>query len=477
MPTRARRVPAARHAYRVRVPTVLWFRRDLRLTDHPALLAAVAAGDGEVVPVFVVDPALWRTGAAPRLAYLARSLRHLDTTLDGRLVVRTGDPRTVVPAVAREAGATEVHVTAATEPYGRRRDEGVAAALEPDGARLVPTGSPYAVGPGQLATQAGTPFQVFTAFRGAWLDHGWHAPAPAPGAVRWTALGTDGVPAEPSTDVELPDAGEDAAHRRWSDFLSDDLERYPTDRDRPDLDGTSSMSVHLKYGEVHPRTLLADLATVAAARGPAAAPLRDAAATYRSELAWREFHADVLWHSPSAATTSLRAVVPEDAWAGGQAERTALDAWQHGRTGYPMVDAGMRQLRALGWMHNRVRMVVASFLVKDLHVRWQRGAEHFMQWLVDGDVPQNQLNWQWVAGSGRDAAPYFRIFNPVTQGVKFDPEGRYVRRWVPELRDIPGSAVHQPWLLPRSAAPDYPERIVDHAAERRVALDAHGRRP
>lgn len=461
----------------------MWFRRDLRLDDHPALLAAVAGShdadgaDGRVVPLFVVDPALWRTRATPRLVYLARSLRSLDAALGGHLVVRTGDPRTVVAAVAQEAGATAVHVTAATEPYGRRRDEAVAGVLGHDGVPLVPTGSPYAVGPGQLATQAGTPFQVFTAFRGAWLDHGWHAPARAPGAVNWATLAGDGVPEEPATDVELPAAGEQAARARWAEFLADDLDRYPTDRDRPDLDGTSNMSVHLKYGEIHPRTMLADLAAAGTSRAAGDEARRDAVAGYRSEIAWREFHADVLWHSPSAATRSLRPVVPEDAWAEGEAERTALTAWAEGRTGYPLVDAGMRQLRALGWMHNRVRMVVASFLVKDLHVRWQRGAEHFMQWLVDGDVPQNQLNWQWVAGSGRDAAPYFRIFNPVTQGTRFDPDGRYVRRWVPELRDIPGAAVHQPWLLSRSAAPDYPERIVDHAVERRVALDAHGRRP
>jgi deoxyribodipyrimidine photo-lyase len=476
-------VPRDRVTYRVRVPNVLWFRRDLRLCDHPALLAAVDSsresdrpGDG-VVPLFVVDPQLWQAKAGPRLTYLARSLRDLDAALDGRLVIRTGDPRSVVPAVAREAGATAVHVTAATEPYGRRRDENVAAALDADHVPLVPTGSPYAVGPGQLATKAGTPFQVFSAFRDSWLDHGWHAPAPAPGTVDWLALAGDGVPEEPGTDVELPAAGEHAARARWADFLADDLEQYPTDRDRPDRDGTSTMSVHLKYGEIHPRTLLADLAAVSASRSPGAGALRDAAAGYRSEIAWREFHADVLWHSPTAANRSLRAVVPEDAWAEGTDEQTALDAWTVGRTGYPLVDAGMRQLRALGWMHNRVRMVVASFLVKDLHVRWQRGAEHFMRWLVDGDVPQNQLNWQWVAGSGRDAAPYFRIFNPVTQGTKFDPDGQYVRRWVPELRDIPGAAVHQPWLLPRTAAPDYPERIVDHAVERRAALDAHGRRP
>ncbi|TGJ97590.1 deoxyribodipyrimidine photolyase, partial [Actinotalea fermentans ATCC 43279 = JCM 9966 = DSM 3133] len=261
-------------------------------------------------------------------------------------------------------------------------------------------------------------------------------------------------------------AGEAAALARWHAFLADGLADYPTARDRPDLAGTSYLSPALKWGEIHPRTLLADLASAVRS---GAVP-EEAAATYRSELAWREFHADVLFHHPGAARRSLRAVVPEDAWAGGATEDALLGAWREGRTGYPMVDAGMRQLLGTGWMHNRVRMLVASFLVKDLHVRWQRGAEHFMAHLVDGDVPQNQLNWQWVAGTGRDAAPYFRIFNPVTQGLKFDPDGAYVREWVPELRGIAGKAVHEPWKVP-GGAPGYPERVVDHAVERKVSLE------
>ncbi|WP_421740415.1 cryptochrome/photolyase family protein [Cellulomonas sp.] len=439
------------------MPSIHWFRRDLRLADNPALLAAVEearAADGEVVPLFVVDPALWRAAGAPRLAYLARSLRALDEALDGRLVVRHGAASSVVPAVAREVGAPSVHVTAATEPYGRRRDEAVDRALD---VPLVRTGSPYAVAPGRLTTQAGTPFQVFTPFRGAWLDHGWSAPARRPQQIPWADVASDGVPEDPATEVRLPPAGEHAAHARWTEYLHDDLAEYGTLRNRPDLDATSMLSIPLKYGELHPRTLLADLAQ---------APFDTA--TFRSELAWREFHADVLWQHPGAARRSLRTVVPEDSWDDGDA---SFAAWAEGRTGYPFVDAGMRQLRALGWMHNRVRMVVASFLVKDLHVRWQRGAQHFMDWLVDGDVPQNQLNWQWVAGTGRDAAPYFRVFNPVTQGERFDPDGAYVREWVPELRGIPGRAVHQPWKLGLEAPEDYPDPIVDHAVERKVALD------
>jgi deoxyribodipyrimidine photo-lyase len=277
----------------------------------------------------------------------------------------------------------------------------------------------------------------------------------------------DGVPDAPPTTVDLPTAGEAAARHRWATFVADALADYDEDRDRPDLDGTSSMSVPLKYGELHPRTLLADLA---------GADSSASVATFRSELAWREFHADVLWHHPDATRRSLRAVVPDDAWATGPAADDDFAAWAEGRTGYPLVDAGMRQLRAIGWMHNRVRMVTASFLVKDLLQPWQRGAQHFLAWLVDGDVPQNQLNWQWVAGTGRDAAPYFREFNPVLQGHRFDPDGTYVRRWVPELRGIPGGAVHEPWKLPAAAAPDYPPRLVDHARARAAALEAYGRR-
>ncbi|MGN8246016.1 cryptochrome/photolyase family protein [Cellulomonas soli] len=451
--------------------TVCWFRRDLRLLDHPALLAARDAARGgapsaqhEVVALYVLDPALWRRAGNPRLAYLAASLRALDAQLDGRLVIRTGDPALVVPQVVRESGARSVHVSAATEPFGRRRDRDVDRALRTAGldVPLVATGSPYAVAPGRLLNRAGTPFQVFTPFRTAWLAHGWHTPAPAAADVAWTPLPTEPVP-HVEADVTLPPAGEHAALDRWDAFRHDGLHAYATQRDRPDLEGTSLLSAALRWGELHPRTLLADL-TDAAGDAP------DGVTVFRSQLAWRDFHADTLWHHPDSRTRSLREVVPDDAWATGPDADAAFDAWRQGRTGYPFVDAGMRQLQATGFMHNRVRMVTASFLVKDLHLPWQRGAAHFLDRLVDGDVAQNQLNWQWVAGTGRDAAPFFRIFHPVTQGRRFDPDGHYVRRWVPELRGVPGAAVHEPWLLGLQAPDDYPERLVDHAVERRVAL-------
>src|SRR6478735_7188741 len=364
--------------------SVLWFRRDLRLSDNPALLAAAA--DGPVLPLFVVDPVLWRPAGAPRRGYLADSLRSLSAAV-GRLGVLEGDPVRRVVEAARAVGAQRVHVAADFGPYGARRDAAVEQALGEAGIELVRTGSPYAVAPGRLTTGGGTPYQVFTPFHRAWADHGWRAPAGDAADVEWRRLHDGaGLPEADLPDgLTLPGAGEDAARERWIDFL-DRVADYDDERDRPDLDTTSRMSVHLKWGELHPRTLLADLA-----------PLRsDGAAAYRRELAWRDFFADVLHARPDTARDYLR-----PAYAGMRYDEPgpAYDAWREGRTGFPVVDAGLRQLRATGWMHNRVRMVVASFLVKDLHHEWQHGARHFLEWLVDGDLASNQQT-----GSGPRAA-------------------------------------------------------------------------
>ncbi len=443
------------------MPAVLWFRRDLRLQDNPALLAACSQGSDGVLPLFVLDPVLWDASGPVRRAYLARSLHALDDTLGGRLVVVHGDPVRLVPSVAASIGAGSVHLAADFGPYGRRRDAAVESAL--GDVRLVRTGSPYAVSPGRVRTQGGAPFKVFTPYYRAWLAHGWRAPAADPSEdVAWAGsdLG-DGIPAEASLGgVVLPEVGEHAALRRWESFRASALDDYAAGRDRADLAGTSSLSAALRWGEVHPRTLLAELGDSVAHE------------TFRKELAWREFYGDVLWHEPRAAGEYLRPEMADLPQAGGRDADRAFTAWAEGRTGFPFVDAGMRQLRAEGWMHNRVRMVVASFLVKDLHQDWRRGAREFMHWLRDGDLASNQLNWQWVAGSGTDAAPYFRVFNPVLQGLTFDPDGAYVRRYVSELRSVTGPAVHQPWDLPSGLPRGYPERLVDHAVERRVALDA-----
>jgi len=442
--------------------TVLWLRRDLRLADHPALQAA--AQGGRVVPLFVVDPRLWQPAGDPRRAWLVRSLRDLDERMDGALVIRSGDPVQVLAGIVRETGAASVHVTADAGPYGRERDVAVEHALD---VPLVRTGTPYAVGPGTITKSDGAPYQVFTPFFRAWRDHGWPRPAgPPPSGLRWRrGVDSTGLPPEPDlAGLRLPDVGEDAALERWRAFRETALPTYDTDRNLPARNGTSRLSAHLKYGEIHPRTLLADLARHRS----------KGADVFRSELAWRDFYADVLWREPRSAREYLRPQYRRLAY---EEPGPLFQAWCEGRTGFPFVDAGMRQLRAEGWVHNRVRMVVASFLVKDLHVEWQHGARYFLRWLRDGDLASNNHGWQWVAGSGTDAAPFFRVFNPVTQGTKFDPDGEYVRRYVPELGHLPGGSAHEPWAAPDGYAHGYPARIVDHAAERRSALERFARLP
>ncbi|HON75789.1 MAG TPA: deoxyribodipyrimidine photo-lyase [Dermatophilaceae bacterium] len=440
--------------------TVLWHRRDLRRGDLPAL--STALDGGAVLPLVVLDPALWAGAGRVRQSRYAASVRALQTSYDGALVVRWGDPAVVVPEVAAEVGAQAVHVTAEPSPYGRRRDARVRTALAAAGRDLRASGTPYAVGPGVLRTGAGTPYQVFTPFRRAWREHGWPRPATLPRAARWRT----GVPSEPlpgagpgeTASGDRPAVGEGAALARWAEFLDHGVADYAEHRDRPDVDGTSRLSEALKYGELHPRTLLADLADRGLVGGRGGT-------TFASELAWREFYADVLWHHPRSAWTDLRPLAMSYDEPG-----THLAAWEEGRTGYPFVDAGMRQLAATGWMHNRVRMVTASFLVKDLHLWWPHGARHFLALLRDGDLASNAHGWQWVAGTGTDAAPYFRIFNPVSQGCRFDPDGAYVRRWVPELAHLHDAAAHEPWRHPQGYDHGYPQRIVDHDVERREAL-------
>ena len=442
----------------------MWFRRDLRLADNPALLSAVSdaasdpAADARVVPLFVLDPDLTHPAGPVRSAYLAASLTDLGARVGG-LQLRCGDPVEEVVAVARAASATTVHIAEDFGPRGRRRDLDVGVALAAHGIELVRTGSSYAVPPGRVLTKTGDPYQVFTPYSRAWRDHGWERPPMPPDAVHWIrpmeSHHLDDV--TPPEGLRLPAAGESAALRRWDDFLGEGLAHYAATRDRPDLDGTSRMSVHLKWGEIHPRTMLADLARHRSA----------SAALYATQLAWREFYADVLWRSPGSARSYLRA---EFAAMEYDEPGSRFVAWRDGLTGYPIVDAGMRQLRSEGWMHNRVRMIAASFLVKDLHIEWRHGARHFMTWLVDADLASNQHGWQWVAGCGTDAAPYFRVFNPTVQGKRFDPHGDYVRRYVPELRQVPATSIHEPWTLDGGPPRGYPAAIVDHADERRESL-------
>ncbi len=447
--------------------SVMWFRRDLRLRDNPALRAAAEAGP--VLGLFVLDPALWRGAGSARRAWLAATLGSLDESMGGRLCLRMGSAASVVPQMVTQVGADRVHVTGEATPYARARDTAVVEAL-PGGVAGVATGTPYAVAPGTLTNGAGNRYQVFTPFSRTWRDHGWADPVPAPRGIEWVRAASDGRVAG-MLDAALreapdgmPTPGEDAALRRFRSFLERDLAEYDTARDDPGADRTSRLSPYLKYGVLHPRQLLAETA----GHGGGG---EVGARTFENELAWRDFYADVLHHHPRSAWQDLNPVAgltydePAD----------AIAAWQQGTTGFPVVDAGMRQLLAEGWMHNRVRMITASFLTKDLHVWWPVGARHFLDHLLDGDLASNNHGWQWVAGTGTDAAPYFRVFNPVTQGLRFDPGGHYVRRWVPELAHLPGKAAHEPWDAEDGYAHGYPRRIIDHREERQRALDRYQR--
>jgi deoxyribodipyrimidine photo-lyase len=384
--------------------------------------------------------------------------------MDGALVRRGGDPAEALVALVLEVGASSVHISADYGPYGAARDAAVERALADIGVELVCTGSPYAVAPGRVIKGDGTPYRVYTPFYRAWLSHGWRAPAAPAKEITWASdVASAPIPVVEQVGISagldhLPPAGESAALARWQRFRDSALASYAEDRNRPDIDGSSRLSVHLKYGEIHPRTVLAELGD---SKGPE---------VFRKELAWREFYADVLHHAPETAREYLRPEFARMHYDSGPDADTQLTAWQQGRTGYPVVDAGMRQLLHEGWMHNRVRMIVASFLVKDLHLEWQLGARWFMRHLVDGDIASNSHGWQWTAGSGTDASPYFRIFNPVTQGLRFDPDGEYVRRHIPELRHVAGSAAHQPWEVAEGYSSGYPERIVDHGTERHESL-------
>lgn len=434
------------------MPALLWFRRDLRVWDHPALLAA--AGSDEVLACFVLDPRLEKTSGRRRLQFLGDALRALRDNLDGRLLVVRGHPEHQIALLARKIDAAAVHISADFAPYGKRRDEKVSAAL--GSIPLVATGSTYLVAPGRVKKSDGTAYKVFTPFLRQWRATGWRAPAKSDAtSARWIDPADVPIRACAIPDPGAPlDIAAGAAQERWTSFVRDGLKSYDTDRNRPDMAGTSRMSAHLKFGTIHPRTMVADLN-----------PRDRGAQAYLRELAFRDFYADVLHHWPGSVWRNWNSHFDDIETDTGADARRRFQAWKAGHTGFPIVDAGMRQLRQTGFMHNRVRMIVASFLVKDLHLPWQWGAAWFLDQLVDGDMANNQHGWQWCAGCGTDAAPYFRVFNPNTQGVKFDPSGDYIRQWVPELRGAVD--VH---LRTGDRPPGYPAPIVDHAAERREAL-------
>mgnify|MGYP006275498425 FL=1 len=441
--------------------SIMWFRRDLRGHDNEALAAACAVGP--CLPVFVLDPVFLSRAGDARLWFLFGALEALNETLGGALVLRTGDPVDVIPALAREVNADQVIVAKDFAPYGRQRDAAVAAALKQVDARLRGVGSPYAVEPGSVKKDDGTPYAVFTPFYKRWsplltpLDESdpVHSLLVPPGSVR----GVD-LPARPQLDVALPEPTEHAAHKRWEWFMDNALDRYYDDRNTPGIDGSSRLSTYLRFGLLHPKQLIADLVI----DGTKETKSHE---HFRSELCWREFYADVLFQQPRTAWENLQPKMNAMSLDTDKRAETRFEKWCAGETGYPIVDAGMRQLLRTGWMHNRVRMITASFLVKDLHLPWQWGARHFMRHLVDGDIASNNHGWQWTAGTGTDAAPYFRIFNPQSQSEKFDPNGDYIREWIPELADCPTKQLHTPGA---GGFVGYAQPIVDHSVEREESL-------
>ncbi len=435
--------------------SIMWFRRDLRIGDNPALLEAIASGD-EIIPVFILDKKLIDATGSKRLAYLGQSLRALDESLANNLHVMVGDQVEVLTELMKRYGATSVHISAEYEPYGAARD----ARIEAAGITLTKTGSPYAVAPGRvLKPSDATPYKVYTPFYRAWCLHGWRKPVDAPKKISTVKpASTDrNFPDWPIPEgVQITAAGEKAALARWKFFQKSGLDNYDEARNMAGIDGTSKLSAHLKWGEIHPRTLLA--------------PLGESKAhdTFRKEIAWREFYADVLFNNPH---TEKDYYSPKFAEMRYNKPDAKFDAWKAGKTGYPFVDAAMRQLVHEGWMHNRTRMVVASFLVKDLHLEWQLGADFFMEHLVDFDVASNAHGWQWTAGTGTDASPYYRVFNPIEQGKRFDENGDYIRKYVPELAHLSAAEIHEPWLYLDGYSEGYSERIVDHAVERLESLE------
>ena len=434
--------------------SIFWFRRDLRLADNPALLAAIAASD-EIVPVFILDQEFTSNAGSKRLAYLAHSLRALDESLKNNLHVMVGDEVEVLTQLMTRYQAEEVHISQEFEPYGAKRDARVEAA----GIKLVRTGSIYAVAPGRVRKPSdGTPYRVYTPFYKAWCAHGWRGPVSAPKNIKCvtpTAADRNFPDWQDPTGVELIAAGEVAALKRWKYFKANGLSTYDEARNSAGIDGTSKLSAHLTWGEIHPRTLLAELGD------------SNAHDVFRKEIAWREFYADVLFHNPN---TDKDYYAPKFANMRYDEPGEKFKAWCEGKTGYPFVDAAMRQIVKEGWMHNRTRMVVASFLVKDLHLEWQLGADFFMEHLVDFDVASNAHGWQWTAGSGTDASPYYRVFNPIEQGKRFDTNGDYIRKYVPELAHLSADQIHEPWDFLDGYSHNYPTRIVDHAAERLESL-------
>ncbi len=465
-------------------PAIVWFRQDLRLHDHPALLAA-QAGDRPVVAVYVLDDAsagAWALGGAARW-WLHHSLLSLGQALrarGGALVLRRGPACHVLPALAQETGATEVHAGQMHEPWARQADAATADALGAAGASLTLHRTATLFDLDRIRTKTGGIYGVYTPFAKACRALAPEAPVPPPERLRSPKLPSDRLedwallPTEPDWAAgfrETWQVGEDAAHRRLAAFLDKAVHGYDTGRNLPGQPGTSMLSAPLHWGELSPSQVWQTARAAAQQTG-------QGLEVFLGEILWREFAAYLLWHNPHMPEQPLR---PAFAALPIRRDATELHAWQHGRTGVPIVDAGMRQLWHIGWMHNRVRMIAASFLVKHLLMPWQEGGAWFWDTLVDADLASNSASWQWIAGCGIDSQPFFRVFNPVSQGQKFDKDGAYVRQWVPELARLPDAAIHAPWTAQPGALADagvvlgetYPRPIVDLSVGRTRALAAY----
>jgi deoxyribodipyrimidine photo-lyase len=458
-------------------PVIFWFRRDLRLADNPALTAAAASGR-PVIPVFVHDegPAVRPLGGASRW-WLDGSLRALAARLEAlgsRLILRRGDAGQVLARLAAETRAAAVYWNRLYEPAASARDGHLETAFRALGIPVFTFNASVLNEPDKIVTQNGGGYQVFGAYwRAARAQIGhrplWAEPGRLTPPAAWPSsddLQTWALhPRAPDWSLGFAEwaPGEAGAQARLDAFLESGLHAYDQARDFPGVEGVSRLSPHLHWGEIGPRQVWSAVQTQAHAGHGLTAD----ADRFLTELGWREFNHHLAFHRPELATRNIRPAFDGFAW---RRDAEGFAAWSRGRTGYPIVDAGMRQLWATGWMHNRVRMITASFLVKDLLIDWREGEAWFWDTLVDADAANNAPNWQWVAGSGADAAPFFRIFNPVVQGERFDPEGDYVRRWVPELSGLTGAAVQRP-----GAAADYPAPIVDHGLARVRALAAYAR--
>jgi len=460
---------------------IWWVRRDLRLTDNRPLAAALESA-GQVIPVFILDRRLLASGFAgeKRLSFLSSGLRALDNDLrarGSRLILRSGDPVQVLAALSREVGAGAVFAEEDFSPFAVGRDRAAGQVLP-----LVLLPGLTVHPPREVLKADRTPYTTFTPFNKAWQARPWPGdPLPAPRHIPTPpALESEPVPsARDGPSSSFFPAGEAEARRRLEAFTTGPgapVYAYADNRDRLDLPGTSQLSPYLRFGMLSSRQAFA--AAIQAIDRAWDHRSRRGAETWLNELVWREFFISVLYHFPEVRSRAFRPELDGVPWLD---DAVGFAAWSEGRTGYPAIDAAMRQLAQLGWVHNRARMIAASFLAKDLLIDWRQGERHFMQHLVDGDPAANNGGWQWVAGTGADAAPYFRIFNPVLQGKKSDPEGAYVRRFLPELERVPDAYVHEPWKM--SAAlqretgcvigVDYPTPLIDHALARQRALIRH----